>query len=74
MAEKDEDRNSTSIVDEKAGKDEYNETIIDSDENGIDSPDALEFKKKEARLVKKLDTFIAPVMFLLMLISYLDRG
>jgi hypothetical protein len=24
--------------------------------------------------VKKLDVFIAPVMFLLMLISYLDRG
>ncbi|KAH7056924.1 retrograde regulation protein 2 [Macrophomina phaseolina] len=31
-------------------------------------------KKKEAALVRKLDCFIAPVMMLLMLISYLDRG
>lgn len=29
---------------------------------------------REARLVRKLDCFIAPVMMLLMLISYLDRG
>jgi hypothetical protein len=73
MAEKDQERASESFEDEKA-KDEFNETIIRSDEEGGDSPDALEFKKKEAQLVKKLDTFIAPVMFLLMLISYLDRG
>lgn len=30
--------------------------------------------RREARLVRKLDCFIAPVMMLLMLISYLDRG
>lgn len=30
--------------------------------------------KREARLVRKLDCFIAPVMMLLMLLSYLDRG
>lgn len=39
-----------------------------------DIVDDIEFKRKEAKLVRKLDTFIAPVMMLLMLISYLDRG
>jgi hypothetical protein len=39
-----------------------------------DSPEQLEFKKKEAKLRRKLDLYIAPVMMLLMLISYLDRG
>lgn len=33
-----------------------------------------ERRKSEKRLVRKLDCFIAPVMMLLMLISYLDRG
>jgi hypothetical protein len=33
-----------------------------------------EFIKKEKRVVRKLDTYITPVMLLLMLISYLDRG
>ena len=37
------------------------------------SEDAID-RKKEAALVRKLDLFIAPVMMLLMLISYLDRG
>ena len=37
-------------------------------------PSAIETKKKEAALVRKLDTFVAPVMMLLMLMSYLDRG
>jgi len=32
------------------------------------------FLKREKALVRKLDYFIAPVMMLLMLISYLDRG
>lgn len=41
-------------------------------ENGL-TPQAVDFQKKEARLVKKLDLFIAPVMMMLMLISYLDR-
>lgn len=46
------------------------------DEFEIDDPasaNAVE-RKKEAALVRKLDLFIAPVMMLLMLISYLDRG
>lgn len=33
-----------------------------------------EFQTRNARLVRKLDLYIAPVMMLLMLISYLDRG
>ena len=37
-------------------------------------PGSAEFKKREAKLVRKLDLFIAPVMMMLMLISYLDRG
>ena len=36
--------------------------------------DHLERRAKEKALVRKLDCFIAPVMMLLMLISYLDRG
>ncbi|KAF2634328.1 MFS general substrate transporter [Massarina eburnea CBS 473.64] len=39
-----------------------------------EAPGVLEAKKKEAALVRKLDCFVAPVMMLLMLISYLDRG
>ena len=39
-----------------------------------ESLDTTISKKKEAALVRKLDCFIAPVMMLLMLISYLDRG
>jgi hypothetical protein len=33
-----------------------------------------EFTKRERAVLWKLDCFIAPVMMLLMLISYLDRG
>lgn len=33
-----------------------------------------EQRRSEKALVRKLDCFIAPVMMLLMLISYLDRG
>jgi hypothetical protein len=33
-----------------------------------------ELQRSERALVRKLDCFIAPVMMLLMLISYLDRG
>lgn len=36
--------------------------------------DDAEHRIKEKALVRKLDCFIAPVMMLLMLISYLDRG
>jgi hypothetical protein len=32
------------------------------------------FLRKEKQVVRKLDLYITPVMLLLMLISYLDRG
>lgn len=38
------------------------------------SAEDAEYLKREAAVVWKLDCFIAPVMMLLMLISYLDRG
>lgn len=66
-------RDTESLEKEKIGNDEYHETIPSSDDEQ-QTLDVLAFRKKEARLVKKLDVFIAPVMFLLMLISYLDRG
>ncbi|KAF2027321.1 MFS general substrate transporter [Setomelanomma holmii] len=39
-----------------------------------ETPEAIESKKKEDALRRKLDRFVAPVMMMLMLISYLDRG
>ena len=44
-----------------------------SREHGL-TPEQEEFTKKEKRVVRKLDLYITPVMLLLMLISYLDRG
>lgn len=43
-------------------------------EHGGPSAESTDFKIKEAKLRRKLDIFIAPVMMMLMLISYLDRG
>lgn len=51
-------------------KSELNEYI----ESGGTSAESTEFKIEEAKLRRKLDLFIAPVMMMLMLISYLDRG
>ncbi len=39
-----------------------------------ESPESIAYKKKEAALLWELDFFIAPVMMILLLISYLDRG
>jgi hypothetical protein len=39
-----------------------------------ETPEALDAKKKEDALRRKLDRYVAPVMMILMLISYLDRG
>ena len=39
-----------------------------------ESAEVINYKKSEAALLRKLDIFIAPIMMLLMLISYLDRG
>lgn len=41
---------------------------------GEETMSVEEFKKRERAVLWKLDCFIAPVMMLLMLISYLDRG
>ena len=39
-----------------------------------ETPEIIENKKEEDALRRKLDCFVAPVMMMLMLISYLDRG
>jgi hypothetical protein len=57
-----------SVSDEKAQN--VTREYLQQDE----TPESIEMKKKEAALVRKLDRFIAPVMMMLMLISYLDRG
>jgi hypothetical protein len=57
-----------SHLDEKTGH--FQQEVLTQDE----TPDSIEAKKKEDALRRKLDRFVAPVMMLLMLISYLDRG
>lgn len=64
----------SSLEDEKPTKDEYREFTSDAEYASPPTADELEFLQKEKKLTRKLDVFIAPVMFLLMLISYLDRG
>lgn len=61
-------RDVLSLTDEK--EKHMHREYLAQDESPID----MEARKEEAALVRKLDTFIAPVMMLLMLISYLDRG
>lgn len=58
-----------SLPDEDKGKNVCRE-YLQQDE----SPSTLSARRAEAALVRRLDTFIAPVMMMLMLISYLDRG
>jgi hypothetical protein len=57
----------SSIAEEKA-QDSFTEDVEQ------ETPESIEYKKQEAKLLRKLDLFIAPVMMMLMLISYLDRG
>lgn len=57
----------TSVAGEKLGA-EFQEYAND------ESVHDVALRRREAALVRKLDCFIAPVMMLLMLISYLDRG
>jgi hypothetical protein len=57
----------SSITEEKA-QDSFTEDVEQ------ETPESIEYKKKEVKLLRKLDLFIAPVMMMLMLISYLDRG
>ncbi|KAB2103187.1 putative transporter [Alternaria gaisen] len=57
-----------SVTDEK--HEEVQREYLEQDE----SAEMIENKKKEDALRRKLDCFVAPVMMMLMLISYLDRG
>ncbi|CAN9265466.1 unnamed protein product [Alternaria alternata] len=57
-----------SVTDEK--HEEVQREYLEQDE----SAEAIENKKREDALRRKLDCFVAPVMMMLMLISYLDRG
>lgn len=72
MATNEEKRSSSEV--EKPAKDEFNEVASDGEQGSPLTEDEVEFLRKEKKLTRKLDVFIAPVMFLLMLISYLDRG
>ncbi len=56
-------------LDEKAST-----ALVESAQNDPSNANHEEQQAKERALVQKLDCFIAPVMMLLMLISYLDRG
>ncbi|OAG11635.1 retrograde regulation protein 2 [Paraphaeosphaeria sporulosa] len=62
-------RDVLSLADDEKEKRVHHEYLAQDE-----SPADIQARKKEAALVRKLDTFIAPVMMLLMLISYLDRG
>ncbi|KAI1084511.1 retrograde regulation protein 2 [Whalleya microplaca] len=57
------------VSDEKVGAE-----LADSVPSNQSFVDDLERRSKEKALVRRLDCFIAPVMMVLMLISYLDRG
>lgn len=57
-----------SVTDEK--HEELQREYLEQDEGA----ETIENKKKEDALRRKLDCFVAPVMMMLMLISYLDRG
>ena len=70
-----DEKDHRSISDEKPAKDILREDITsDAEDAPPPTEEEVEFLKKEKKLTRKLDVFIAPVMFLLMLISYLDRG
>jgi hypothetical protein len=57
-----------SVTDEK--HEQVQREYLTQDEN----PDVIANTKKEDALRRKLDCYVAPVMMMLMLISYLDRG
>lgn len=58
-----------SVSDEKPHEN-FQEVMYDE----TSSIERAERQKREKALVRKLDCFIAPVLMILMLISYLDRG
>ncbi|KAF2096325.1 retrograde regulation protein 2 [Rhizodiscina lignyota] len=57
----------------KNEKNAVKQYVADSESDSYESAETIEFRKKEAKVVRKLDLFIAPVMMALMCISYLDR-
>ena len=59
---------------ELAVKDEKSGATYQEHAREDESADAVLYRKKEAALVRKLDWYIAPVLMLTQLISYLDRG
>jgi hypothetical protein len=61
------------LEDEKASKAFEEFAPRSTTTHELSEAEAGEFRKKEAKLNKKLDVFIAPVMMLCMLVSYLDR-
>lgn len=62
---------SDAVTEEKLGLDEASH--IEDNASSL-SPEQADFKRREARVLRKLDLFITPIMLLLQLISYLDRG
>jgi hypothetical protein len=61
-------------VEEKIDLDENVHIEDRPDNESALTPEQLDFQKHEARVLRKLDLFITPVMLMLQLISYLDRG
>ncbi|KAG0648546.1 putative transporter [Hyphodiscus hymeniophilus] len=61
------------VQDEKDLQDSVHLEERDDNESAL-TPDQVDFKNAEARVLRKLDLFITPVMLMLQLISYLDRG
>lgn len=62
----------SSAMESKTGKDAH--VFHEYAPEDTQSPEHVAWRKNQAAVVRKLDCFIAPVMMLLMLISYLDRG
>ena len=55
-------------------EDKPTQQVIEDRQGENGAADDPERRRKEKSLVRKLDMFIAPVMMMLMLISYLDRS
>jgi len=64
---------SPSHIQEKDLKDNEHLEILADNEVAL-TPEQTDFLKKESRVRRKLDLYITPIMLLLQLISYLDRG
>ncbi|KAH8809424.1 retrograde regulation protein 2 [Xylogone sp. PMI_703] len=58
-----------SSIDEKSTTDHVEEVL-----GGLSAEEVREFEKQEARVRKKIDLYLAPVLGILLLLSFLDRG